>query len=316
MLTLRQLDHVLAITDHRSFHRAAEALALTPSALTQSIQKLEADLGVVLFERGKRDVAPTAFGLAVAQGAREVVDRLFNLRRELHMLRNLDTGRVVIGADAHASEILLRPALSRMVTQFPRLTYTVRMGPCERQIQDLAGQTIDLFIGSPPETRDPRIHWHDVKLPPTKLVCRPGHPLLAIANPTAADCLAYPIAGGAVPPWYQSWLAEHFQTADLTRSGREFGPFIESDDSELVFHLVRTTDTLSGMHPRLAAERAAAGEIVFLSIPELEFSRTLVVAWLANRPMPPSCERLLAEILGEAATAGGKSAVASGHEPC
>ena len=61
-LDLRQLRQVLAIAESRNYLRAAEALHISQSALSRSIQSLEATLGVTLFDRYKRNVEPTEFG--------------------------------------------------------------------------------------------------------------------------------------------------------------------------------------------------------------------------------------------------------------
>jgi DNA-binding transcriptional LysR family regulator len=60
-MNLRQLQHVVALAEHRNFRRAADSVGLTQSALTQSIRNLEEEYGVELFERSRREVSPTAW---------------------------------------------------------------------------------------------------------------------------------------------------------------------------------------------------------------------------------------------------------------
>jgi DNA-binding transcriptional LysR family regulator len=58
-MTLQQLQYFLATLEHGSFSAAAEALYLSQPSLSEQIRRLEAELGVRLFERVGRGVAPT-----------------------------------------------------------------------------------------------------------------------------------------------------------------------------------------------------------------------------------------------------------------
>ena len=70
MFELRHLRHALGLAEHRNFARAAEALHISQSALSRSIQSLEESLEVTLFDRAHGGVEPTIF-----------TDRKFNRMR-------------------------------------------------------------------------------------------------------------------------------------------------------------------------------------------------------------------------------------------
>src|SRR5438874_3972892 len=72
-IELRHLRHFLAVFEELHFGRAAARLHLAQPPLSQSIRKLEHALGVRLFERTSRVVAPTAAGIAFAEEARKVL---------------------------------------------------------------------------------------------------------------------------------------------------------------------------------------------------------------------------------------------------
>jgi hypothetical protein len=72
MIETRHIAHVLALARHRNFSRAATEVCLTQSALSRSIQTLENQLGVRLFDRGRDGAEPTAFGELVVRRARRV----------------------------------------------------------------------------------------------------------------------------------------------------------------------------------------------------------------------------------------------------
>ena len=70
MLNLRQLQCAIALIDHGQFHRAAAAVGITQSGLTQNIQRLEDHYGQALFVRDRQSVSLTQYGEIVIEGAR------------------------------------------------------------------------------------------------------------------------------------------------------------------------------------------------------------------------------------------------------
>jgi LysR family hydrogen peroxide-inducible transcriptional activator len=73
-MTLSELRYIVAVSRERNFRRAAERCFVTQPALSLAIQKLEADLGVQIFERKKRDVSLTAVGEHIVEQAAKVLE--------------------------------------------------------------------------------------------------------------------------------------------------------------------------------------------------------------------------------------------------
>ena len=70
-MELSQLETFLAVAEERSFSRAAQRLHRTQPAVSQTIRKLEEELGEPLFERTSRDGTLTSAGLYVVEVANE-----------------------------------------------------------------------------------------------------------------------------------------------------------------------------------------------------------------------------------------------------
>ena len=72
-MTLNELRYIVALAEERNFRRAAERVFVTQPALSLAVAKLEDELAVSLFERGRNDVTPTPIGARVVEQARRVL---------------------------------------------------------------------------------------------------------------------------------------------------------------------------------------------------------------------------------------------------
>jgi LysR family hydrogen peroxide-inducible transcriptional activator len=79
-MTLNELRFIVAVAQERNFRRAAEKAFISQPALSLAIQKLEEDLGIKIFERGKNDVALTPVGLAIVEQAQRVLEEAERIR--------------------------------------------------------------------------------------------------------------------------------------------------------------------------------------------------------------------------------------------
>jgi DNA-binding transcriptional LysR family regulator len=109
----------LAVARDRSFTRAAAKLGVSQSALSHTIRRLEARLGLRLLARTTRSVAPTEAGgrLLGALGPR--FDEIEAELAGLSELRDKPAGTVRITSGEHAAEAILWPALAKLLPRYP-----------------------------------------------------------------------------------------------------------------------------------------------------------------------------------------------------
>src|SRR6476660_3486459 len=107
-MDLGQLEVFLAVAREGKFSRAAEKLHRTQSAVSQSIHKLEEELGEPLFDRSSRDGLLTDAGRVLQEYAERLLNVRENAREALAELRELQKGKLVIGANEFTALYLLR----------------------------------------------------------------------------------------------------------------------------------------------------------------------------------------------------------------
>src|SRR5580698_2427118 len=96
-LKVQHFRAVDAIATHGSLLKAATALSVTQPALSKSVRDVEDILGVKVFERKPRGVAPTAAGVAFIESARRLLAELRRLDETLDVLSNPSQGAIAVG---------------------------------------------------------------------------------------------------------------------------------------------------------------------------------------------------------------------------
>ena len=116
---LGDLAAFLAVAEERSFTRAAAKLGTSQSALSHTIRRLEARLGVRLLTRSTRSVAPTEAGERLFETVRPAFDEIGTQLAALSELREKPAGTIRITTSHHAAEAILWPALARLLPEYP-----------------------------------------------------------------------------------------------------------------------------------------------------------------------------------------------------
>jgi DNA-binding transcriptional LysR family regulator len=115
-MDLRQAEYVVGVVDHGGFTRAASALHVTQSALSDAIARLEAELGVELFHRVGRRAVLSAAGAAFLEPARQLLRDRSVLLTSVAAVAGLDAGRL----DVVALPTLAVEPLSSILGEFRR----------------------------------------------------------------------------------------------------------------------------------------------------------------------------------------------------
>ncbi len=149
---------IVAIAEAGSLTRAAEQLGLAQPALTQTLNRLEKELGARLFTRSRRGAALTEAGLAILDDIRASLaygDAAADRARALGAGR---AGRLTIGFVTHALYEVLPNALRRLHAEHPQLDVVLREMSNSEQVAALEGGRIDVALLHPPVSINARVH--------------------------------------------------------------------------------------------------------------------------------------------------------------
>jgi len=218
-MDLRQLRYFIALLEHRSFVRAADAMGITQPAFSRSIQGLEQEFGCVLVDRAQKDLRPTPEGQVVLQHALRLVQGAAILSSEVSQMTKLDAGELRFGCGPACAEQLVPQAVAQFINAHPRVRTYFQVDSPQALSRALNREEIEFFIADIRHFEaDP--NYQTQALTPRRSVffCRPEHPLLAKDSVSTNDMFDYPLASASMPPGIRKVLANLSGRSDLPLS--------------------------------------------------------------------------------------------------
>ena len=125
-MTLTELRYVVALAREKHFGRAAAACFVSQPTLSVAIRKLEAELGVTLFERSMQDVSVTAVGEQVVAQAQQVLSQVSAIKDMVVHGRDPLAGPLHIGVIYSIAPYLLPHLMSHMFKHYPQMPLIVQ----------------------------------------------------------------------------------------------------------------------------------------------------------------------------------------------
>jgi LysR family nitrogen assimilation transcriptional regulator len=145
-MDLRQLRYFLAITDLKSFSKAAMALGVAQPALSQHVRRMEEELGVRLLHRSSRGVEATDAGLRLRGEAKRIVAQLKELGNTVRNEALNPVGEVRFGMPGTACEILGVPLIEAARERYPGIRIRIMESMSGFVLQWLRRDEVDLGL--------------------------------------------------------------------------------------------------------------------------------------------------------------------------
>lgn len=236
MIDLVKLEHIVVLAKLQSYTRASEALLISQPALSRSVQSVERQLGVKIFDRSRAGVFVTATGGLIIQEAERLLMRADNFGSNVDRILHGQSGTLKFGIGSASVGAVLPEVLRQTSGDGVTVSVAVDTGPQMRKML-LAGE-LDFYVARlDQETeKDPRIAIRKVGMITPHLFVRRGHPLLQTGAISFDDLRRYPIASGT------AWSESIRENLDVPRQGLPLS--VEIDNYEILAELAATTDTI------------------------------------------------------------------------
>ncbi|AZN41439.1 LysR family transcriptional regulator [Paenibacillus albus] len=285
-MELLQLQYFLAVARSEHVTEAARSLHVTQSSLSKTIQRLEEDLGVSLFDRKGRKLQLNTFGRSFLRRAERALFELEQGKLELHGLLYPDYGIIELGV---TSASVLPEILREFRKKRPNIQYHVQMLSTPEMIMLLERGEVDFCLSSPPVERED-IECQIVCIDPILVAVPIGHRL---ANRSSVSLTELK------DEWFVG-VKVGFGTRDLMDAVCRSLGFVphyvyEGDEPARLVNLVEAEIGIAFIPSTARNERA---QIKYLQVETHEVVRKIALLWHESRYLSPAALEFREIVIG------------------
>ena len=308
----RLLKTFLAVARSRNITRAAEAVHLAQSSVSDQIQVLEAELGAALFTRAKTGLELTPAGQALKPIAEDLLRLDGEARAAVQAAAGQTMGVLTIGALETIASARLAPWLPGFQASHPDITVRMKVTDSGTLLRQLEDGDIDVAFCF--DRRGFAKGVSDERLARRTIVAEPLVLIAAAGQGTAPGDLAA-LAKLRFVATEPGCIYRHMFDAAFAEAGVD-APKLAAEVGSIgtIARLVAAGAGL-GLVPRLAvADAFARGDIVELPWPGQAQTAPLTMIWRRRRVQPPTLRQLLTAVRETLVAVPSRSESSSGLE--
>jgi len=294
-MDMRQLRQFIAVVQHGNVRRAADDINLSQPALTKSIHNLEEELGVQLFTRGPRGVAPTIYGEILLRHARLLRNESDRAVAEIAAFKEGHVGHLRLGV-ANFSIAFLPRVIAQLLATRPGLSFEVVDGTYEGLTALVREGVLDAVASGFPIVHRAEDLVHEELVPGEFLiVCRPDHPMV-VHKQTSEDVFAQ--QRWIIPNRPQQivdFLELTFRNAGLTPPK----PMITSGSMSFLKAVLLEGEFLSALPRCVLRQELESGALVTIPYPGGPVHTVEGIIYRAQAVHPPALFLLIEAIKAE-----------------
>jgi LysR family transcriptional regulator, low CO2-responsive transcriptional regulator len=293
-ITLRQLRVFAEVARRLSFVRAAEALHLTPPAVTMQVKELEAAVQLPLFDRQGRTVSLTTAGEYLLVYAKRMLATMKDAEDAMARFRRVETGLLNIGLVSTAKYFVPR-LLARFREEHPGVEVRLQVsGNREQLLRLLHAGDIDLAVmGRPPKEMATRAEPFAAH--PLVFVAPPGHPLLALDGLAPALLEDHPLIvrepGSGTRKAMEDFFTEHRVSPRIS---------MEMSSNETIKQAVMAGMGISFLSLHTLGLEMRSGLLEVLDVEGTPIMKTWNLVHLLSKLLSPAAEAFRYFVLEEA----------------
>lgn len=149
-MTITQLQYVLAVAEHKNFTLAAEKCFVTQPTLSMQIQKVEEELGVLIFDRSKKPIQLTDIGLKIVNQAKNIVNESTRIKDIVDQQKGFIGGEFRLGIIPTVMPTLLPMFLNNFIKKYPKVKLVIEELNTNDIITRLKNGHLDAAIAATP----------------------------------------------------------------------------------------------------------------------------------------------------------------------
>jgi DNA-binding transcriptional LysR family regulator len=275
----------VGLDEARHLVKAAQKVHLSQPAFSRSIQSLEKQTGLLLFERKSGEIRPTPAGQFLIQRARILVFEAKSLKRDIGLYQQGEVGELVFGVGPFPAATLAGPAIEKIRIKFPKVSVRVEIDNPANLLALLLKEEIDFFVADTGEVNAaPYLTIQPLMRQYGYLYARGQHPLVGQSHRFEV-AWEYGIASVRLPEMLKAGLSQL-----LEKNSRHLPHLaLECDDVNLLHQVALNTNTIVASTELAAKPWVENGSLVKLDIVDFPplFSNIAIVN-LNSRSQSPA----------------------------
>lgn len=189
-MQLRDIQYVVTVAQELSFSKAAQSLYISQPALSQSIKRLESELGVPLFIRANNSVTLTSAGRIFVADGQEILRMSNQLKSKMSDIINLRECHLRIGISTFYSNCYLPKILPAFRSQYPSITLEI-VEESSVVLEELASEGKIDFCMIPAPLKNNQLEYQTVYQEQILLAVPPDHLLNKQLTPALSSGLPF-----------------------------------------------------------------------------------------------------------------------------
>lgn len=289
-MDLRQLEVFARVVETRSFSRAAEALRLTQSTISEHVRLLEEEIGTRLFDRLGRETVPTRAGELLHGYAQRLLALRAEAQQALQQFLGQVSGTLQVGASTIPGEYVLPPLIGAFREKFSQVSIALHIADSREIAEAVVEGRVELgVVGARPEQRTLRA----VELMPDELVVvvPPGHAWFGRRLVTLDELRPEPLIVREPGSGSRQALESALDEAGPGLAGLRV--IAEMGSTSAIKQAVKAGVGVSIMSKRAVEEECRHGLVWCVKIKDLPFTRHFYVVTHSGRSRSPLCQAFL-----------------------
>src|SRR5690606_24248896 len=149
-MTITQLQYVLAVAEHQNFTLAAEKCFVTQPTLSMQVQKLEDELDMLIFDRGKKPIMVTEVGRKIVAQAKNIVNEAERMQDIVDQEKGFIGGEFKLGIIPTVTPTLLPMFLKTFSKRYPKIQLKIEELNTQDIIKKIEDGYLDAAIAATP----------------------------------------------------------------------------------------------------------------------------------------------------------------------
>ena len=287
----RKLLYMKSVVEHGSFNKAAKELHISQPALSRSMDKLEASLGVKLLERSPVGVVPTPDGEMLYSRAWFIQDEIEVAQKQIQNHKEPDMQRMVIGAMGSVVANVLPLAVARWRKEFSQVSLRIEQGSHTELFLGLLRTNFNFIIAHTGGFEialglKQRVLFRDRKV----VFARAGHP----AHDRPVSWLEL-----AKYPWATHLIRNQASPVEQVMEAEGIGAptqLTECNSVSFMKILVENSDHIGMLYNHLIKDEVVAGRLKLLPVTAPLLGRNIAVFYRERASLNNASRRLLEHV--------------------